>query len=778
MTTSATLLVELLTEELPPKTLKSLSEAFAKAITEGLREHDFLDAQSVSTTFATPRRLGVAITHVLAVGPDKPFKEKLLPVGVAFDASGKPTPALLGKLKAKQLTHVDPSTLEREHDGKTEVLYYSDIAKGGPLVNALQTALDDAIGSLPIAKVMSYASGGYFNDQKFVRPARGLIALHGRDVVPVTALGLRAGSTTGGHRFLVRRDIEIKSADAYEPTLEAEGKVVPSFAKRRAQIKLQLTEIEADIARYRRETPVGRVPFGSHDVRIDLELTPGLHQGQLFPATVDLEAINRARAFGGGEVLLDEVTALVESPKIYWGKFDETFLALPQECLALSMKQHQKYFPVFDTSAQLLPYFAVVSNLDVVESGAIVAGNERVIRPRLADAKFFFDQDRKQTLAARVPKLAAVVYHNKIGSQLLRTYVIQDLAGKLAQALDFDKQTTERAALLSKADLLTDMVAEFPQLQGLMGRYYALADGESTIVANAIEQHYLPRFAGDRLPEGRVAIAVALADKLVTLIWLFNIGLVPTGEKDRFGLRRQAFGVVRILIEREFVLSLDELFALGAAAVLNDANSEKALIPLKPPPGQSGGTAYASFQLKSDTLANLQEFLYDRLRSYLHDLGFQWDEIESVVSQRPTRLDLVLPRLEAVRAFRTLPEAQALAAANKRIGNILRAAPSHEILEYLDPFPGLSKEVAEKRLFDTLVKLGVDIDTLLDNVQDESRFTKALTKLANIKDSVDAFFDRVMVMTDNKEERFNRLAMLAKAHRLMNRVADISKLAA
>ena len=500
---AAMLLVELVTEELPPKALKRLGEAFAQALVAGLRQRDFLEPESVVTAYATPRRLAVAISQVRAVAPDKPFKEKLLPVSVAFDGEGKPTPALLGKLKAKNLVHIDPHSLLREADGKAESLFYAAIAKGGHLLTALQSALDEALERLPIPKAMSYASAGhYFNNEKFVRPAHRLVALHGNDVVQVAALGLEAGRTTLGHRFLSRGEIDIANAGAYAPTLEADGKVIPSFAARRAKIVVAL------------ETAAG-------------DATP------LMP-----------------DALLDEVTALVEWPAICAGSFDPAFLSVPQECLILTMQQNQRYFALADDAGDLTNRFLVVSNLETPDPKAIVAGNERVLRARLADAKFFFDQDRKQTLDSRVDRLRSVVYHNKLGTQYDRAVRLEETAGAVAGLMGGeDGVKARRAALLAKADLVTDMVGEFPELQGLMGRYYALHDGEAPEVAAAIEQHYWPKAAGDRLPEGPVAQALALADKLEALAGLFGIGQVPTGDKDPFGLRRAALGVVRILVE-------------------------------------------------------------------------------------------------------------------------------------------------------------------------------------------------------------------------------------
>jgi glycyl-tRNA synthetase beta chain len=696
---AATLLVELFTEELPPKALKKLGEAFADGIAAGLASRDFLEAGSAVTGFATPRRLAVSITGVRAIAPDKPFKEKLLPASLAFDGDGKPTPALLGRLKAKQLSHIDLATLTREHDGKTESLFHADVAKGGPLENALQGTLDAVLARLPIPKVMSYAApGSYYNDVKFVRPAHKLVALHGAEVVSVRALDLDAGRVTDGHRFLSHRDVEIAVAGAYESTLEAEGKVIPSFAARRAAIVVGLEGAAGDA------TPI--MP----------------------------------------DALLDEVTALVEWPVVYAGTFDAAFLDVPQECLILTMQLNQRYFALADDAGKLVNRFLLVSNIETTDPSAIVSGNERVLRARLADAKFFFDQDRRQTLESRLPKLASVVYHNKLGTQADRSARVGAVAAAIAGELGTaDRELARRAARLAKADLVTDMVGEFPELQGLMGRYYAAHDGESPEVSAAIEQHYWPRFAGDALPEGPVALSVALADKLDTLVGIWGIGLVPTGDKDPFGLRRHALGVLRILLERGLPLELPALLERAA--------------------GQ-----FPAGTIAADTADHVYAFMLDRLRQMLRDGGAAPNEVEAVLADQPARIDLVASRLAAVRTFAALPEADALAAANKRIVNILRkngdeAAPVVDRSRLADG--------AEHDLFLAFQKLMPQVEA--DYASGD--FTGALRALATAKPVVDRYFDDVMVMVDDPAIRANRLALLRSVAATMNRVADISKLA-
>jgi glycyl-tRNA synthetase beta chain len=698
----ATLLVELVTEELPPKALRQLGEAFGASVVGELKSARFLEPESESTFYATPRRLAVSITRVRLTAPDQSYKERLLPVTVAFDANGKPTAALLGKLKAKQLSHVDPATLAREHDGRVEALYYEAVAKGGPLADALQSAVDQAIAKLPIPKVMSYAGpDGYYNEQKFVRPAHRLVALHGDAVIPIRALGLAAGRSTSGHRFLSRDEIEIVNAEAYAPTLEAEGKVVPSFEARRERIVTGLMTAAA----------------GAKLIMAD--------------------------------ALLDEVTALTEWPKVYTGGFDPAFLGVPQECLILTMQQNQKYFAIADVEGKLQNRFLLVGNLDPLDPEPIVRGNERVLRARLADAKFFYDQDRRQPLESRLPRLEGIVYNAKLGrsaaSQAERVARLGALAKILASAVGANLDATERAAMLAKADLVTDMVGEFPELQGTMGRYYALHDGEPAEVADAIAQHYWPRFAGDALPEGQVALAVALADKLELLAGMFGLGERPTGDRDPFGLRRAAIGVLRILIEKRLRLELPEI-TRSAFAVF-------AGIPT----------------VAEEAAADLEGFIIDRLRAHLRDQGYAANEVEAVLSPPPARIDLVPERIAAVRAFVALPEAEALAAANKRIVNILKKSGG-EAAAAVDR--SLFGNGAEHDLYATVQKL---LPIVHGHVR-HGEYTEALRALASARSSVDRFFESVLVMADDPAVRANRLALLRGLAEAMNQVADISKL--
>jgi glycyl-tRNA synthetase beta chain len=574
------------------------------------------------------------------------------------------------------------------------------VAAGQSLRVALQSALDETLAALPIPKVMSYQLGDGTTTVQFVRPAHRLIAMRGHEVLPVTALGLQAGTTTHGHRFMEPGDLPVLSADTYAKQLEEEGLVIASFEKRRARIA---------------------------------ELVRGA------AATCDAVPIMP-------DELLDEVTALVEWPVVYDSGFEEEFLEVPSECLILTMQQNQKYFALRDKTGRLMNRFLLVSHIEATDGGdAIRAGNARVVRARLADAKFFFDQDRKETLESRIPGLAHVVYHNKLGSQLERVERITGIAVAFAKQLDVDRTHVERAARLAKADLRTLMVGEFPELQGIMGEYYARHDGETTDVATAVREHYLPRFAGDALPATKVGLCVALADKLETLVGLFGIGEKPTGERDPFGLRRHALGVLRMLMEKSLALPLPRMLSL--------AQSE-----------------FAGVKGFKGAEAEITDFLYDRLRGLLRDGGYTANEIEAVVAQAPARIDLVPSQLAAVRAFMELPEAESLAAANKRIGNILKKAdsvpPSFDVALLMEP--------AERSLGDAYAGLKPSAERLFAS----GDYTGMLKALAPLKLPVDRFFDEVMVNVDDPALRNNRLGLLAALRATMNRVADISKLTA
>ncbi|MFZ9440750.1 MAG: glycine--tRNA ligase subunit beta, partial [Hylemonella sp.] len=682
------------------------------------------EAGSALTSYASPRRLAAHISQVLLKAADKPVQQKLMPVSVGLDAQGQATPALLKKLGALGADLSDPpaavAALKRAPDGKTEALFYDSLLTGSTLHLGLQKALDEAIAKLPIPKLMSYQLESDcelpgWSSVHFVRPAHGLVALHGSVVVPVRALGLTAGNTTQGHRFEASTPVlRLDHADSYAGVLREQGAVIASFAERRAEIERQLAVA--------------------------------------------------AKQLGGGmrpiedEALLDEVTALVERPKVLVCQFEKEFLEVPQECLILTMKANQKYFPLLDAAGKLSNQFLVVSNIAPADASAVIGGNERVVRPRLADAKFFFDQDRKKKLADRLPGLAKVVYHNKLGSQGERSQRVQAIAHAIVNQLrmatvpftveakdEFDvlDSKAQQAALLAKADLLTDMVGEFPELQGIMGGYYARHEGLRDGVAIAIEDHYKPRFAGDALPRNHTGTVVALADKLETLVGLFGLGQLPTGDKDPFALRRHALGVIRILIEKNLPLDLPALLD-AAVAVFAD---------LIVNPGEA-----------------LKSFIHDRLAVSLREQGFSAQEVDAVLALAPERLGEVPRRLEAVHAFAALPEAQALAAANKRIANILKKAG--EVDAHVNE--QLLHEAAEKALMAALQSVVPQANSLFE----AHDYTAALKTLASLRAPVDAFFDDVMVNAEQEDLRLNRQGLLKQLHGAMNRVADLSRLAA
>ncbi|WP_153099420.1 glycine--tRNA ligase subunit beta [Paraburkholderia hayleyella] len=694
----ATLLVELLTEELPPKALKRLGDAFAEGLAQRLAAHGLSDSATAFERYATPRRLAVTIQNVRAVAPDRPVREKVLPVSVALDAAGQPTAPLAKKLAALGFPDFPLEQLERAPDGKAEAFFLGYTAPGATLAAGLQAALDETLARLPIPKVMTYQRGDGTNVQ-FVRPVHRLTVLHGEQVVPVTAFGIDADDTTLGHRFLSDGLVAIQHADHYAQTLQQRGYVIASFGDRRETIRNQLLAQAGD----------------------DTVVMP--------------------------EALLDEVSALVEWPAVYSCRFEDEFLGVPQECLILTMQTNQKYFALTDASGKLRSRFLVVSNIETATPDDIIEGNERVVRPRLADAKFFFEQDQKKTLEQRVPLLANVVYHNKLGSALQRTERVAALAEAIARLAGTDAALAQRAAQLAKADLLTDMVGEFPELQGTMGTYYARHDGEPEEVALACSEHYRPRFSGDALPTTQTGTVVALADKLETLVGIWGIGLQPTGEKDPFALRRHALGVLRLLLEKEWPLDLRDLLRM----------------------------AYAQFKKLpqvADSTAAIYEFFMDRLRGLLRERGYAAAEIDAVLALNPTRLDDLTARLVAVREFAALPEAAALAAANKRISNILKksdGAPGNNLAQ-----AGLLIEAAEKALHHQLQQVAPKVQ---DHVK-AHQYTDALSALAALREPVDAFFQDVMVNADDTALRANRLALLAQLHQQMNCVADISRLAA
>ena len=709
--TTKNLLVELFVEELPPKVLKKLGEAFATVLADQLRAQGLATDESVVTPFASPRRLAAHITRVWLKAADKPVQQKLMPVSVGLDASGQATPALLKKLQALGADVTDPAAavaaLRQAPDGKAPALFYDSLVTGASLDTGLQKALEEALAKLPIPKVMSYQLESDcelpgWSSVHFVRPAHGLVALHGSTVVPVKVLGLTAGNTTQGHRFEARvSPVVLAHADSYAQTLALDGAVIASFDDRRFSIVSQLAGAAEKL-------------------------------GPNYQVLMD-------------EDLLSEVTALVERPNVLVCEFEIQFLDVPQECLILTMKANQKYFPLLDTTGKLTNKFLVVSNISPEDASAVIGGNERVVRPRLSDAKFFYDQDRKKTLASRVVGLDKVVYHNKLGTQGERTERVRAIAASIAALLEATPsiaQAIDTAARLAKTDLLTDMVGEFPELQGIMGGYYARHDSLGDEVATAIEDHYKPRFAGDALPRNLPGVVVALADKLETLVGMFGIGNLPTGDKDPFALRRHALGVIRMLTEKDLPVALPALLA-GAVPAFGDKIT--------------------------DPTAALAIFIYERLAGSLREQGFSAQEVDAVLALQPQRLGDVAKRLAAVRAFAALPEAAALAAANKRIGNILKKA--QEVDAHVSEV--LLSEPAEIALH-AAVKDIAPRATLQFEAGD---YTGSLQTLAALRTPVDAFFDNVMVNADALDLRLNRQGLLKIAYEAMNRVADLSRLA-
>ncbi len=706
------LLLELQAEELPPKALSALSAAFSQGIVNSLGQQGLLDSESKVTPFATPRRLAVHISKVSAKAADKLIQVKLMPVSVGLDAQGNATPALLKKLQALGMDALQLSQLEQKMDGKAMALFVAQTQAGVTIEQGLQVALDHSISHLPIPKLMTYqlhegcAMPGW-DSVSFVRPVHHLVALFGEQVLAVKALGLKAGRKTLGHRFEARTaSIDISHADHYEQTLLEQGAVIASFDQRKALIQQQLLQV--------------------------------------------------AQAAGEGlkpiqdEALLMEVTGLVEKPNVLLCQFDKAFLEVPAECLVLTMKANQKYFPLLSAKGDLTHQFLVVSNITPLDPSAVITGNERVVRPRLADAQFFFNQDRQHTLASRLDRLAKVVYHNQLGTQQQRMLRVSALAHQLSTVLSTAEEKADAitAAQLAKTDLLTDMVGEFPELQGTMGAYYALHDGHSQQVAQAIEDHYKPRFAGDSLPRSDVGCLLALADKLETLTGMFGIGNLPTGDKDPFALRRQALGVIRILLRAPFdAMHLDHLLesGLGILAKECDIDADKAK-------------------------TELYQFILDRFAVNLKDQGYSAFEVDAVLALRPQCLGDVPARMEAVRAFAAMPQAEALAAANKRIGNILKKAPKADSSQFSAAKMTLA---AEKNLHLSMAQNVMQADAFYA----QKNYTDALKTLAALREPVDIFFNDVMVNDPDEDIRRNRLGLLSQLHDSMNRVADLSRLA-
>ena len=704
------LLVELLTEELPPKALQKLGQAFAEGVRATLERHGLLAEGCAVTAYSTPRRLAVHLSAVLAQAPDQPYAEKLMPAKIGLTEDGKATPALQKKLAAKGLENIDLATLDRESDGKQDYLIARGTAAGSSLATGLQEGIDNALNGLPIPKVMRYQLADGVTTVKFVRPAHGLVALFGADVVPVSALGMQAGRDTLGHRFMCEGPVSFADADSYAATLAEKGRVVASFEGRRDDIQRQLLE----------------------------------HAGRLSATLGDDPEV---------AALLDEVTALVEHPTVYVGQFEEQFLQVPQECLILTMRLNQKYFPLFDPATGRLTHrFLIVSNMHTDNPVNIVEGNQRVVRPRLADAQFFFETDRKTPLAARVEQLGSIVYHNKLGTQLERVERVRAIARGVAEQLGGDVAAADRAAMLAKADLGSNMVGEFPELQGIMGAYYAAGDGEPASVVEALRTQYRNRYDAPVTEDTLTAATLFIAERVETLVGIWAIGLAPTGERDPFGLRRAALGLIS---------AFEQLAAGGWLKVSQDGPlSLDGLLTL------AAGT-FPAGKIPADTQAEVRTFIYERYRNQLIN-DFDRNAVEAVIALTPP-LHQVAERVRAAAAFAQLPEAASLAAANKRIGNLLKKAEG-EIGAVND---AALVEPAERALAATVAALRPQAEAQLA----AGDFAGSLSTLAQAREPVDAFFADVMVMAEDPAVRANRLALLSQLHGLMNQVADISRLA-
>jgi glycyl-tRNA synthetase beta chain len=741
-------LVELGTEELPPTALRGLEQAFAAGVRTGLQKAGLTHGDVVS--FATPRRLAVMVKRLAARQPDQDIKRRGPPVSASFDGAGQPTRAALAFAESCGAT-VD--ALQRLDEGKGSFLFFIGTKPGAAVTELLPQIVQTSLDGLPVPRRMHWGSGS----AEFVRPVHWLVMLYGKDVVPARLLETEAGSHTQGHRFHAPKPIRITSPAAYERALSERGFVLPDFAARRELIKTRVSAVAAELG---------------------------------------------GQALIGAE-LLDEVTALVEWPVPLAGRFEERFLELPREVLISTLQDHQRYFALEDEQGRLMPSFITVSNIESRDPSKVREGNERVVRPRLADAAFFWEQDRKQPLAARRDALDAMTFQVKLGSLGDKARRVRALAGEIAASGIGERADAERAADLCKCDLLTAMVGEFPELQGIMGTYYALADGEAAEVAVAIREHYLPRGAGDELPETHAGLAVAIADKLDSLAGIFDIGEKPTGAKDPFGLRRAAIGLLRILIEKRLDLDLRKLIGVALAGVRADverirankaaaaaANVGAAGVPATGDAARASNVAAASTAgspkaVKAAAGATatsddqVYDFIMERLRAYYLERApsgipgtapaFTTEMFDAVLATKPASPLDFDARLNALRAFLDLPEAISLAAANKRIANILRKAGE---LQRKDVDVESLKDPAEVRLFDAMHSLQEAVATAVA----QREYANALGRLAQLRPPVDAFFEHVMVMDEDPRLRANRLALLTQLHGLFIGIADLSRL--
>jgi glycyl-tRNA synthetase beta chain len=728
-------LVELGTEELPPTALRGLELAFASGVQSGLEKAGLTHSGLVS--YATPRRLAVWVKKLVTRQPDQDIKRRGPPASASFDASGQPTRAATAFAES---CGVAVDALQKLDEGKGTFLFFIGTKAGAAATELLPSIVQASLDALPIPRRMHWGSG----TAEFVRPVHWLVMLNGKEVLPARLLDIESGNQTQGHRFHAPRPVRVASPSSYESTLLSRGYVIADFARRRELIRTKVVEV--------------------------------------------------ATSLGGtaliGDDLLDEVTALVEWPVPLAGRFEERFLELPREVLISTLQDHQRYFAIEDAQGRLLPSFITVSNIQSRDPSKVREGNERVVRPRLADAAFFWDQDRKQTLASRRDALDAMTFQVKLGSLGDKTRRVRALAGEIAATGVGDRSEAERAAELCKCDLLTAMVGEFPELQGIMGTYYALADGEPAEVAVAVREHYLPRGAGDELPETHAGLAVAIADKLDTLAGIFEIGEKPTGAKDPFGLRRAAIGLLRIVIEKRLDLDLRKLIgvALGnvradierirlAKAAAGATAATAADATGKPKAGAPASASPAKGSAAPPAEDPVYDFIMERLRAYYLERTtaagtapmFTTEMFDAVLANKPgSPLDFDA-RLKALRAFLDLPESTSLAAANKRITNILRK--SGESSDGAVDIEAL-KDPAESALWGAMDQLRAPVATAVA----QREYANALGRLAQLRPPVDAFFEKVMVMDEDPRLRKNRLALLAQLHGLFIGIADLSRL--
>jgi glycyl-tRNA synthetase beta chain len=686
---SKDLLIEIGTEELPPKALKKLSQAFLAGIRNGLGKADLTFADI--KPYASPRRLALLVRDLAEQTPHKTIERRGPALQAAYGEDGCPTQAALGFARS---CGVEVEELDKLETDKGSWLMYTIEQAGQDTTELVPALVSAALDDLPIPKRMRWGD----LDAQFVRPVHWLVLLFGDSVIETELLSVRAGRTSYGHRFHHPEAIEIPMPSEYEVLLESEGKVIADFNRRSTAVRAQVESLAMEL------------------------------NGQ---AVID-------------PALLDEVTAMVEWPVAIAGQFEERFLTVPQEALISTMAANQKYFHLVDSENRLMPYFITISNIESRHEDKVREGNERVIRPRFADAKFFWKQDRKQRLDSHLEQLKAVVFQKQLGTLYDKTRRMAKLAAIIATQLGADKQQAIRAAELSKCDLLTEMVGEFPNLQGVMGRYYAQHDGETSAVADAIDQHYCPRFSGDVLPQGPISQAIALADRIDTLIGIFAIGQHPTGDKDPYALRRAALGVLRIMIEGSLDLDLHQLLSQAAQHYDAKVKADNAVEPV-------------------------MEFILDRLHAYYQEQGIRADVLDAVTALKPVRPVDIDKRIQAVNVFRQLPEAESLAAANKRSGNILKK------IEGTLPAtikPELLTEAAEQKLYQALTELTDQVKPMLAN----GNYEPALQQLADLRQPVDTFFDDVMVMVEDMQLRDNRIALLNQLHGLFLEVADISRL--